>query len=321
MPDIMTHYFFGLDTTNNLKNLSIYPIIKEHRQLFFVGLQGPDPIYFHGLFKKENYHQIATTLHTEKTDEFIISMFKYYNTIEKNSTAANQIIAYISGFLCHYILDATTHPYVFYLGGKYDKNCPETKKFEGLHQHIEVAIDTLILKEKYNLTPSQFKIFKHILKLDKLPDCILEMYKYSLDNTYQIQNGDIIIKEAYRDYKNYYKLTFDKFGFKKKIGALIMPLLPENLHQFTKTFSYYDCVTEDFDYLNLEKNAWLHPITGTLFICSFKDLQNKALKKITKLLTTVDDFTEDLIDFETPPWPAGLQTAPCSRTVPSGDPC
>ncbi len=82
MPDIMTHYFFGLDTTQNIKQLPLYKTIKDHRNVFFVGLCGPDPMYYHHLLSKGNYSYIASLVHAENTAAsifiiLILSTHKY----------------------------------------------------------------------------------------------------------------------------------------------------------------------------------------------------------------------------------------------------
>ncbi|OOO00063.1 MAG: hypothetical protein ATN35_09255 [Epulopiscium sp. Nele67-Bin004] len=136
MPDIMTHYFFGLDATNEIKHSILYQYIKDNRPTFFVGLQGPDPMYYHGLLKKNSNSHIGTLMHTENTDKFIKSLLKYHSTLEPNSAEAKCTIAYISGFLCHFILDVTTHPYVFYIGGRYQKEIPKTHKYKGLQEIV-----------------------------------------------------------------------------------------------------------------------------------------------------------------------------------------
>ena len=87
MPDIITHYIFGLDTVKNLKHSSIYKIIKENRNLFFIGLQGPDPMYYHHLHGKNNKSFIASRMHTEKTGDFyflVSAASNAMNLIQKN---------------------------------------------------------------------------------------------------------------------------------------------------------------------------------------------------------------------------------------------
>lgn len=31
-----------------------------------------------------------------------------------------QVLAYLYGSLCHYVLDSTIHPFIYYYGGKYE---------------------------------------------------------------------------------------------------------------------------------------------------------------------------------------------------------
>ncbi|OON90729.1 MAG: hypothetical protein ATN34_04315 [Epulopiscium sp. Nele67-Bin002] len=298
MPEIMTHYFFGLDSLNAIKPLSVYKVIKNYRSLYYMGLCGPDPMYYHRLLNKENYNYVATIMHNQNTAKFIGALFEYYNMLDPKCEDAQAVIAYISGFICHFVLDTTAHPYVFYIGGKYDKSLAHTVKYKGLHQHIELSIDSLLLQKHYGIIPKNFKVHKHILKVDSIPQTILNMYKFALFKTYQIEHGDIIIGESFTDYKIYYRMTHDSFGIKRQIGVSLKPILPQGLHQFTGTFSYYDCVKYGVDYLNEKKAVWLHPVNGIVNTYSFEDLLKNALKKSSLLLRFVDNYLNDYITLE-----------------------
>ena len=149
MPDIITHYIFGLDTVHNLKNTPLYPHLKDNLDLFLIGLQGPDPIYYHHLRKKDNKAYIASKMHTEKTGDFLVSALCQIKKYDIDSKEFSQGLSYLSGFICHYILDSMAHPYIFYLGGRYQEDVPETHKYIGLHKKVELAIDTILCEERH----------------------------------------------------------------------------------------------------------------------------------------------------------------------------
>jgi hypothetical protein len=298
MPDVMTHYLFGLDTTNALKKIPLYPVLKEHRSVFFVGLQGPDPMYYHVLHKKETYNSIASLMHTEKTQAFLLNSILFLKSHKEEKEIFEPTLAYISGFVCHYILDAMAHPYIFYLGGRFLKDNPETIQYKGLHKHIEVAIDSLLLEQIFKLKAHKFKVHKHILKDKMLPSPILSLYKEALFSTYGILNGDTIIEKSYADFRNYFKVSYDPLGLKKNMASLTSPLFLKDTAPFAKSFSYYQCVNPFIDYLNKAKKVWLHPVTGNVYTFSFADILHNALKKSTAALTVIWDYLEDEVSFE-----------------------
>lgn len=298
MPDIITHYLFGLDTSKNIKSSPLYKIIKGHRGLFFVGLQGPDPMYYHSPYKKNNFSHIATMMHTEKTGDFLIASLSYTKKLVDTPELFEPCISYVSGLLCHYILDSMCHPYIFYIGGRYLKDDETTHKYLGLHKKIELSIDSLLLEEKFDMKAESFKVYKHILKQQAIPKVILDMYDETLFNVYAYNNGGDIFNASYIDFRNYYKFTFDRLGVKKLLAHSISPVLGKNLSNYATTFSYHKCVDEFSNYLNSSKEVWLHPVTGNVYTFSFKDLIHNSLKRSSSLLINAYDFTQSDISYD-----------------------
>ncbi|MGL5347267.1 MAG: zinc dependent phospholipase C family protein [Peptostreptococcaceae bacterium] len=294
MPDIITHYLFGLDTTNNIKSSPLYKIIKEQRSLFFVGLQGPDPMYYHAPYKKNNFTEVAKLMHTENTRDFLAACLSYSKNLI-DTPEFEPCMSYISGLLCHYVLDSMCHPYIFYIGGRYIKGDDTTRKYLGLHKKIELAIDALLLEEKFNLKADVFKINKHILKQSTIPPIILDMYEEVLFNIYAIPDGANIFKQSYSDFRNYFKITFDRIGAKKIFAQSLSPMLSREVSSLVNTFSYHNCVDEFSNYLNTSKEVWLHPVTGNVYTFSFKDLIHNALKRSSFLLLQSYAFTQSEI--------------------------
>lgn len=297
MPDIITHYLFGLDTTNSIKSSPLYKLIKGQRGLFFVGLQGPDPMYYHAPFKKNNFIDIAKLMHTEKTSDFLIGCLSYAKKLV-GTPDFEPCMSYVSGLLCHYVLDSMCHPYIFYIGGRYLKEDDSTRKYQGLHKKIELAIDALLLEEKFNMKADSFKINKHVLKQLSIPPVILDMYEETLFSVYAIPNGGTIFKQSYSDFRSYYQFTFDKLGVKKVFAQSLSPILPKSISPFTSTFSYHKCIDEFSNYLNSNKEVWLHPVTGNVYTFSFKDLIHNSLKRSSLILMQAYAFTQSELSYD-----------------------
>ncbi len=298
MPDIITHYIFGLDTAHNIKQSPLYKIIKEHRDIFLIGLQGPDPIYYHRLGLTGNKSTIASRMHNEKTGDFLVSAICHAKKYDITSREFQECLSYLSGFLCHYILDGMAHPYIFYLGGRHIDGQPETIKYKGLHKKIEVAIDSLLCEEKFGIKASRFKIHKQILKNIPIPNSIINLYDETLFLLYGINGGGKLFKDAYTDTRTYYKLTYDNIGTKKAFAGLASPLLPKQVSAYATTFSYFHCIKPDVEYLNTHKHVWLHPVTGNVYTFSFYDILRNATKKSTLLLLATYDFATSNLSAE-----------------------
>ena len=295
MPDVITHYIFGLDTAKNIKSSALYPYLKEYRDLFLIGLQGPDPIYYHHLLKKDNKAFIASKMHTEKTGDFLVSALCQIKKYDVDSPEFKSGLSYLSGFICHYILDSMAHPYIFYLGGRYLPDNPDTKKYMGLHRKIELAIDTILCEECLSKKSWEFKVHKHILNDITIPDHIISMYDEALFLNYGINNGGQVFKEAYNDIRTYYRLTYDRFGTKKAFANIASPIVKKSVQPYTGAFSYHNCINPDFDYMNRNRKVWLHPITGNVYTFSFYDILRNATKKSTSLVQLAYEFATSQI--------------------------
>lgn len=298
MPDTISHYLFGLDATKIITDSSLYKVIKEHRNLFFIGCQGPDPMYYHKPYKAHNFSYIASKMHNEHTGYFLSSALCFIKKYKDTPEVYEPCLAYICGMLCHYALDTTSHPYIFYLGGRYLSDDPSTEKYKGVHKQIELALDALLLQEIFGIKAHKFKIHKHILKDITLPDVILNMYEELLFSIYAISSGATIFKASYQDFRNYYKLTYDTIGLKKNLAMTISPLFPKKITGFADIFSYHQCVDEFTNYLNAEKNVWLHPVTGNVYTYSFKDLIRNAHKVSSRILLGAEAFLNSEISLE-----------------------
>ncbi|MDF2878264.1 MAG: zinc dependent phospholipase family protein [Clostridia bacterium] len=295
MPDIITHYLFGLDTSHNIKASPLYRIIKDNKNIFLIGLQGPDFMYYNTFPLKDSKAHVALRMHTDKTGDFLVSTLSHLKRYDLTSQEFNEGLSYLCGFMCHYILDSMAHPYVFYLGGRYLMESPDTFKYRSLHKKIELAIDTLLLEQKFGLKAHTFKVHKHILKDIEIPYSLLSMYDEALFLLYGINNGGSIFKKSYKDTRNYFMLTYDMLGVKKVFASLASPLLPEHLNTITSSFSYHNCVNPAIDYMNDNKKVWLHPVTGNAYTFSFNDILRNANKKSTMLLQAAYDFTTSKI--------------------------
>ncbi len=289
MPDIITHYIFGLDTAHSIKDSSIYPIIKEQKDLFSIGLQGPDPFYYHKLRQKDSKHIIGTRMHTEKTGDFIISALCYTKKFDINSLQFAQCLSYLSGFICHYILDSMAHPYIFYLGGRYIEGDPETNKFQGLHKQLEIAIDSILYEEKFGKKASHLKIHSTILKDIRLPESLNGLYEDTLLLSYGIHNGGNLFNRSYHDTRAYYKTTYDSSGVKKGLLNVVSPIVSKSISPFVSSFSYFNCVNHNYDYMNRNRQVWLHPVTGNVYTFTFYDILRNAIKKSCSLLLATYD--------------------------------
>ena len=108
MPDFLTHQYFGDLVFDQLPD-SIKDMISRNKDLYDIGLQGPDPLFFYKPYKSNPISKQGTVLHELNGADYFGNSLTVLKNNKENADAA---LAYQSGFLCHYALDSVCHSFV-----------------------------------------------------------------------------------------------------------------------------------------------------------------------------------------------------------------
>lgn len=151
MPGFTTHYLFGVQTMRKLGASPIRQEIKQNYTAFGLGLQGPD-IFFYDLPSYVIYGtNIGSVCHTTDTGKFLFFLLQSRFLFPKGKE--REIAeSYIAGFIGHYLLDTTCHPYVYFKS----KDCSDSPAAFGPHVNLETDIDTAFLRHYKKMQPSGF---------------------------------------------------------------------------------------------------------------------------------------------------------------------
>ena len=142
MPAIFTHVQFGKDVVASLPP-SFSTLVEKHPQCFYLGTQGPDLLFYYKPLKsKENpTRKQGWDMHKVAPEEFFLQSAKFLLEDESNYengvfTPTSKEAAYLLGFLCHFTLDWSLHPYI------------DAKSVDGLtHGKIESELDKHSLRK------------------------------------------------------------------------------------------------------------------------------------------------------------------------------
>ena len=100
MPDIAVHARMGAEVYEKAG-------LGVDRDIFAFGLLGPDPYLFDRFFVPPFRHptnRYSSVMHRQRTGDFLVELAKRSSDLD--------VFAWLAGFLCHYALDADTHPYI-----------------------------------------------------------------------------------------------------------------------------------------------------------------------------------------------------------------
>lgn len=107
MPSTYAHQVFGEAVRNALPD-PLRSFIDENRELFSIGLHGPDILFYYRPLVRNPVSRLGGMLHRKPGIYFFRPAAK---TLARRGLLAPDL-AYLSGFLCHFALDAACHGYV-----------------------------------------------------------------------------------------------------------------------------------------------------------------------------------------------------------------
>jgi hypothetical protein len=283
MPGFTTHYFFGIDAYQRIEDPKIRRNLAHNRGAYALGLQGPDLFFYFFpsyVLHRENLGALA---HSWDTGLFFSNLLKSRMLFDGKPHSLAVADAYISGFLGHYTLDTTAHPYV-YAFTKYDPENPrKVTHYFGQHAYFETEIDNEILFYKKGLRPTQFHQDETIRLNPLQQKVIARMLTYAYRNTYpRLIVSDFLMRSAFHWMRTGLRMLSDPTGQKKVLVRSVEKVfLRRPLFSAMLASDHYRFVK---DPLNLAHRRWLHPWNKKASTESFRDLYRKAGRLYDKRL-------------------------------------
>lgn len=268
-------------------------VVKEldiplNENLVLMGTQGPDPLYYIVSKKdRQDYKYYADRMHDTNTRLFFSNMISYIK-----GHYSVDAYSWLIGFICHYALDVSIHPYVYYNTGVYKKDDPHTHSYRGLHLKFERSIDAAMIQKDFHIPSRKFSLHKGYFPKTEIPEDVCKVMTYTLKNTYGKDNGGLMYCKAIRKmYKNVKGLIKDRYGIKKAAYKLVDLFGTNNM--FLQDLSFFNHVEKGIDFLNEKKATWHHPVTNTVSTDSVDDMFEHAKVFALNLIQQVDAYVHD----------------------------
>lgn len=293
MPALITHDFFGRDVYDRL-----YTFIggsRDEADAFLLGNQGPDPLFYTVISPQLREHnRLGSTMHNKKPSE-LIAAFK--NSLDILGSAEREVgRAYALGFLCHYTLDSTMHPFVFFHEYRLcDAGEPGLSRADGSEVHgvIESELDELVLFEKRGETVATFNTSTEILNAsDFALRVISKMYAYVALTVYGELIPATMFETAVKDFRLAQRLFYSPTGRKRAVISRIEELVRP--YSFYRSMSHRPVALAESQFDNRAHEAWENPFTGEVRCVGFWDLFDEALGKAQDNLLAFDEDGFDL---------------------------
>jgi hypothetical protein len=182
---------------HNARNaMKIAGYVPRNLNSFIMGANGPDPLFCYQMYNPMRKYDLAGlghTMHSEKTGLFLRNLFRFAQTDAQKD--------YCLGFLCHYSLDSTIHPFVNYITQLYGSPF----NISAGHGYFESALDSKLCLAATGEAAAD--VDRYCPELDKATlNQITLLFKKAVDATY----------EDHRYPRYEYILAFKDFRFIKK---------------------------------------------------------------------------------------------------------
>jgi len=301
MPALITHYLCGNEMLKLIDEGYVKDTILNHRNVFNLGTQGPDIFFYYGAWpwaKNEGIEKLGNRMHEKKTGEYILEALKYAALSDEVSKSI--LTAYMCGYLCHYVLDCYTHPYIFYKTGFVRRGEEYTSKYTCCHRMFETALDVLMLRHELGKKPSEFNASEKIKVSKQAAYVIGEMYSYVLDKVYAVDISAELVCRTIADIVGIAAALRDITGIKKKLLSRLEKNLGK-LPMFSSMIMPLE-IKDGLDYLNDSHSAWYLPWDNTRdmtssFIENYKDAaaESKAIIEAILIYISSNKDLENVI--------------------------
>lgn len=179
MPDFWSHHFAALKADENRKIVKPSRLIwsETFDTLYTFGAQGPDFFYYIGKFNplsKHHFGEVGNQVHELGTQDLFRDMLNFM--INKPSEA---LMAYIAGFISHYILDVHCHPLICTLG-------PDSAS----HKRVELDLEAFCLHDYWGYDKHRLDVGTIKCSTSQLQKGFVNLWQYLLSKNYDVAIDD-----------------------------------------------------------------------------------------------------------------------------------
>jgi hypothetical protein len=257
-----------------------------------LGAQGPDLFFYYKAVPWTRYdgiEKLGNLMHDEKVGMFYCETFEYLKDLHRDKGFFD-VAVYITGYLCHFSLDRTAHPFIHYTSGIDAGHNRISWKYHIYHRVLESTIDHLSLVKR-GLQPVDFKSYE-LIKVELFNiRSVLEYYEYILPKVYNTpidrQQSEELVTGIYKVLKNLYDPAGTKYYFYRfvellmgRTGGITSSMIPKRLDG-------------KLDYLNLDHKAWSHPCyKEQISKESFWEIYDRALDEAEEFMEMFSRFID-----------------------------
>ena len=208
MPDMTVHNAMGDRVLAKLPEEISARICSDE---FHVGVLGPDPFFFYRFFALPFTNGVdlrGKTMHHKKCGAFLMTFARMIQDeqVQTNHSIMTELAAtakddkafsYFCGFLCHYALDSTAHPYINALAAKRP----------GMHTAVERKLERIELRRQGKQPKDIMRLFRPFPDVPEIRRAMHAVYGWD----------DDLFRTGYKHMKIFHWIIKDQHGWLAKL--------------------------------------------------------------------------------------------------------
>ena len=261
MPDVAVHAAFGREVRKSLRK-ETGEKIREIPYTF--ALFGPDVWFMYQPWKRREGR--GRRMHTTQTGAFLTALARRV----KESRHPEELFSYLAGFLCHYALDAATHPYIIYM-------TEEKYHFPRCHMSFEHSLDILEMK-RAGTWGEKHPVTDHFFPKLKLPASVREDLDAVFLEVYGWENCWKALNHSCPRYRLCYRVLENPKG-------LFSRLARRTGHPVLKSLAYSESHFNETDVENQQRLEWAHSHEPSIrSSANFSEMKEAARRDAKELI-------------------------------------
>lgn len=275
MPALIAHHLYGEEAARALPG----EIVSHQEDLlaFLVGSQGPDPLFFRwsaGRGRVASCRSLAHRMHSSSMTRAFEALRASVSCLPRGDSGVGR--AFVLGFLAHYLLDSTTHPFVIAQQRAICSAGTGLDDAEGeVHALIEGELDSMLLwraRHESVLVRPAVGVLAHTPRIDRVGGALLSQVAATV---YSTAVGPEEYARSIRDMESCYRHA-EPVG--SSCGRVVGDV--ERLwhrHSQVQALAHPVVDTDECVADNRAHHLWRDPYTGAASEESFSDLYRQAL--------------------------------------------
>ena len=289
MPAVLTHDFFGRSVCEDVSDLLSFKRLAE-KDAFLLGNQGPDPLFYlviDPLMGK--WKPLGNVMHDARPARLMLAMREAADRLEGREAQIAR--AYVAGFSCHWLLDSTVHPFVYFWQNSLTRaGVPglDSSDAQKVHAEIERDWDEMALFSLTGKTVAEWRPYREVLVASpEVLSCVDKLYFYVALWVFGQPVDPQTFSMSVREFRLIQHLFYSAGGKKRLVLGGVERLFTRDRYSLYRAMSHRvrPEATSDFD--NRGHAEWENPFTQARSTSDFWQLFEGAQARVLPIIDEV----------------------------------